>query len=60
MKCAVHIHAPNGEKPIGFCDLTFLNCHLEVKLSLLWWHDAWVVSTADSQQKCTEFEFLLG
>lgn len=23
MKCAVHIHAPNREKPIDFCDPTF-------------------------------------
>lgn len=30
MKCAVHIHAPNREELIDFCDPTFLKSHLEV------------------------------
>lgn len=45
MKCAVHIHVPNREKPIDFCDPTLLKSHLEVKHCRLRWHSAWVVRT---------------
>lgn len=50
MKCAERIHAPNREKPIDFSDPTFLKRHLEVKLCLLWWHGARIVSAVDSEK----------
>lgn len=49
MKCAVHIHAPNREKHIDFWDPTFLKSRLEFKLSLLWWHHAWLLALAHSK-----------
>lgn len=46
--CCGH-DAPNREKPIHFCVPAFLKSHLEVKLCLLCWNSAWVISTIDSK-----------